>query len=219
MKPTQETLATSGDLVAQYTWDHGSPGVGGHTDSVFHYRGHFYASFDYDGLVLGPFESLDEALAQGFLGVNSATAAIWCTELSRAELIQRLVIYDDAQGRVVDINDKPWRVPKKRLTIAVVRARIEGLRRKCAARASASGTSGLADYMVRGVAGQNARLLEDVLTRLAGNPTWSKVVGELTSLRLHGSFQDREREQLLRFVETEATRRRARGSAESEHLP
>lgn len=209
--PSQETLAASGDLVAQYTWDHGSPGVGGHTDSVYHYRGRFYASFDYDGSVLGPFESVDEALVQGFLGVNGATNAIWCTKLSREELIRRIVIYDDARGRAVDINDKPWKVPKKRFTIAAVRERIEELKGECA-RIGSGTASSLAGYWAKGMARQDAHRLEDALTRLVRKPTWSKVVGELTRLRLQGVIQDREREQLLRLIEIEAPNRRAQGS-------
>lgn len=191
-----ETLQKHGTEVYRYTWDHGTPFVGAHTDVVYYYRGRYYASFSYDGRLVGPLGSLMDALAEGLLGVNSSTTAIWSAELPRAELIRRLVIYDDAAGRVIEVNDKPWRVPRKRITIAVIRTRLERWK-ATSTEVSNREPSSYASFIATKMAGGDVRRLEEALTRISRAPTWKNVVQELTGLRMYSSELDTKRKQLL----------------------
>lgn len=184
----------------EYTWDHGTPLVGAHTDVVYWYRGQYYAAFSYDGRLIGPLRSLDDALTDELLGVNSATQAVWTSELSRADLIRRLVLYDDAGGCVIEVNGKPWRVPRRQITLAAVRARLADWLSTCKSR-SQSQVSSYATLVGTRLASGDAYRLEAVLARLARQRTWETIMGVLRALRLALRDLDTERQDLLRQIE------------------
>jgi len=203
--PSPATLRRRGETVFTYEWDHGTPLVGAHVDVVYEYRGAYYAVFSYDERLVGPLESLDEALGEGFLGVNAATQAIWSSGISRPALIRRLHIYPDGAGRVINVNGKPWRVPH-RLTLASVRAEVARWRAE-SLRVSERTATSVTTLIISRMAAGDAHHLERALSRMEHRATWESTLRELGQLRLSSRGLEMERQRLLNDVSRSARRR------------
>lgn len=116
--PSLSTLIEEGNEVFRSTWDHGGP-LGSHASVVYEFNGRYYSHDPFadpegmdESVVFGPYESLDSALTDEFLGVSSATVSVSSSELSYEELVERLKPDQTVKGEPIRVNDREW-VPTK----------------------------------------------------------------------------------------------------------
>lgn len=110
-----EYIYDKGRMVFSYLWDSGGPGAGAGAATVYEVHGMYVMGADDVGLI-GPFDSVDEALKSFFdggarsIGVNGATTHISCETWTDEELIRRLDFWPDADQGSIEINGRAWRL-------------------------------------------------------------------------------------------------------------
>jgi hypothetical protein len=115
LKVLSELIFEEGEIVFRLFWDSGGPGRGADEELIYKFRDLYWPhSSDYflsgpEGFS-GPFDSLDEALAEDLFVVTDATVSVTCKELSAEELVKRLQVATEEPGHTVELNRQLWQV-------------------------------------------------------------------------------------------------------------
>jgi len=104
----REKLLDRGRCVFIRMWDSGGPGAGAGDETVYRYRGKYWAVPSY-GAIAGPFDSLSEALRNTEVAiVTGATESIDCGALTAEEICKCMPATDLMEPRIVEVNEEEW---------------------------------------------------------------------------------------------------------------
>jgi len=112
-----DIISEDGEVVCSIFWDNGW--MNSDTEAICKYKDQYWRVWSFGSeMPDGPFDTLDEAFGDEFLGIGGATKSIYCTELTTRELINRIFFTDCDPPIAIRINGTEYvKTPEGKLKL------------------------------------------------------------------------------------------------------
>ena len=104
-----EKIIEEGETAYKLYWDSGGPGAGADYEVIYKYADKYFCAHSNNPMD-GPYDSLDDALDEGYLMITDASEAVWCDEIPTQEIAKRFELCDVTDGHQLRINDINYEV-------------------------------------------------------------------------------------------------------------